>query len=373
MINKNDTSDTHQSNMTSQMTRYFPSYTSLPEEIAIWIKEHNKDVIVVCDVAGRIVYVSESIKRILGYEKEQFIGEDWSMTLSESTEKYITEKIETNSKEELFTFEYRHANGNDMWLQCEISKCFAKDLEEHFFVMVLSDITNKKESEEFMIRAEKMSIAGQLAAGIAHEIRNPLTALKGFLQLLQSGNENKEAYYQIMFDELTKIEKVTSELLYISKPMTNALASHSVKKMIVDIVQLFQPQAMKKEIQLAYNDQNHLFVHCDETQIKQVLINLIKNAIEVMEEPGTITITTEEVDGFVQIDVSDEGPGIDESISHKLNEPFFTTKQDGTGLGLVITKQIVDRHYGTLEVLANKSVGCTFRVRLPISEEKNIL
>lgn len=368
MINKKDIGDTHQSYTTSQMTRYFPSYTSLPKEITAWIEAHQEDVIVVCDLAGRIVYVSDSVQRVLGYKRERFLGIDWKMTVSEQTEKYITEKVETHVNEELFTFEYRHANGKDLWLQSEISRQYIKEIKQHFYVMIISDITNKKESEEFMIRAEKMSIAGQLAAGIAHEIRNPLTALKGFLQLIQSGIENKEAYYEIMIDELTKIEKVTSELLFISKPMTNALETHSVRKMIVDVVRLFQPQAVKKGTQLEYHENRQLFVRCDETQIKQVLINLIKNAIEVMEEPGTITITTEEIDDVIQIDVIDEGPGIDENISDKLNEPFFTTKQDGTGLGLVITKQIIDRHGGTLEILANQTVGSTFRVRLPISE-----
>lgn len=216
-----------------------------------------------------------------------------------------------------------------------------------------------------MIRSEKMSVAGQLAAGIAHEIRNPLTSLKGFLQLLQAGVSREDAYHNIMVDEIEKMENITSELLFISKPMTDHKEMVKLPEMVEDVVTLLQPEAKLKNIEIKMKQISSQNVNCDRSQIKQVFINILKNAIEAMDAPGCIKISSQLQKQGMAIDISDEGPGIPEEIIHKLGEPFFTTKQNGTGLGLMITRQILERHEGKLEILQNEETGSTFKVILP--------
>lgn len=220
-----------------------------------------------------------------------------------------------------------------------------------------------------IVQSEKMSIAGQLAAGIAHEIRNPLTSLKGFLQLLQAGVNQKEIYYQIMIEEIEKIEMITSELLFISKPMTDEKKIESIHSMVMDVIMLLKSQAHLKNIEIEWSVDKDLHTYCDRSQIKQVLINIIKNAIEATDKVGVIKIEVQpSMDGDIEIDIIDEGPGISDDIIDKIGEPFFTTKKGGTGLGLMITKQILDQQNGKIFIVNSSEKGSTFRIVLPVAK-----
>lgn len=368
MFTKGDVCLMSNKNVSTQVRdqeEYFTSLTTLPEEITTWFSENQKDVFIVSDLFGSVVFVSDSIERLLGYEKELFIEQDWEKIVPKKTAHYIRQQIENDAGSGRFTVKFRHPNGHDLWLKCTVHKLIIDDTKEPFCILALKDITANKKAEQFMIQAEKMSIVNQISAGIAHEIRNPLTALKGFLQLLESGVDGKKEYFRIMMDELNKIEKTTSELLFLSKPMTNEYDTFLLAEIISDIVELFRLQALEKEIHFNRLIDQEVEVYCDPTQIKQVFINIIKNAIEGMHYPGTITITCEKVGKFVHVDVKDEGEGIAEDILHKLNEPFFTTKEHGTGLGLVVTRQIIEEHNGLLDVFSNKEIGTTFRISLP--------
>lgn len=217
-----------------------------------------------------------------------------------------------------------------------------------------------------IIQSEKMSVAGQLAAGIAHEIRNPLTSLKGFLQLLQTDVKQKEVYHQIMIEEIDKIEMITSELLYISRPLTDEKKLESVYSMIKDVTMLLGSQALLKSIQLEYSICEDLYVYCNRSQIKQVFINIIKNAIESMEKSGVITIKVRlTAHKMIEIDILDQGPGIPQGMMKKVGEPFFTTKESGTGLGLMISKQILENQHGRLRIVKSNESGSTFRITFP--------
>lgn len=336
-----------------------------PIELLEKVTTHQNDVLVISDFVGNVLFISDSIKRILGYDQELYFDQGWKSIVTKDTEKILLSKIKEKCMGKFFPIMQQHANGKTIRLRCLVDVLFLGENNEEFYLLTIQDITSQKETEELMIRAEKMSITGQLAAGIAHEIRNPLTAIKGFLQLLQSGIGDKDAYYKVMVDEIEKINKITSELLFLAKPITENFNDFSLLHLISDVVTLFQPQANQKNIEIITEVNQEINVHCDQTQIKQIFINLIKNAIEEMEEGGTIYIHSMIRDECVQIDVVDEGQGIHPDVIHKINEPFFTTKEEGTGLGLVIIKQILDRHNGTLHVFLNEHVGSTFRVLLP--------
>lgn len=168
-----------------------------------------------------------------------------------------------------------------------------------------------------------------------------------------------------MIEEIEKMEKITTELLYISKPSTNCKQMESISDMIEDIYHLLYPQAKLKNIDIVIKKNGAPKLFCDKSQIKQVIINLVKNAMEAMDYPGEITIKVEEKEKQIYIYVMDEGSGIPDEIIDKLGEPFFTTKENGTGLGIMISKKIVEEHDGRLEISRNKMKGSTFTLVFP--------
>ena len=341
------------------------SLVNLPDTIVNWIGENSSDFFSVWDEKGYGLYFSPAVERVLGFKADELVGKSYLDLVLHEDIHYIRKEFNRETfKNQTFNLHIINIEQKYIWCECKIAKLKDPSIEQEYYVASVHDITEKKETEEMMIRSEKMSIAGQLAAGIAHEIRNPLTSIKGFLQLLQAGVNRKDVYYKIMIDEIEKMETITSELLFISKPLTDNKKQESILQMIQDVTELLKPQAKLKNIFIETVGDN-LFIYCDRSQITQVLINIIKNAIEAMEEAGKIKVSIMNLEFEVRIDITDEGPGIDEEVIHKLGEPFFTTKQQGTGLGLMITKQLLERHNAKLEILQNKVKGSTFRIIFP--------
>ncbi|WP_051318354.1 ATP-binding protein [Cohnella thermotolerans] len=231
--------------------------------------------------------------------------------------------------------------------------------------VIIRDISERKKNEELLINSEKLYVAGQLAAGIAHEIRNPLTSLKGFLQLIASGRK-EASYYNIMNSELDRIEDIVSELLMLSKPQVYELSYHDVRNMMRETITLLETQAILHNIAIETDlGRDVLWVYGVENQIKQVFINVIKNAIEAMIDGGAIRVKLSRENDSVRIRISDEGPGIGEDQLAKMGQPFYTTKEKGTGLGLMVSYKIVDNHQGKIDVYSQLGRGTTFEIRFP--------
>ncbi|MED3658781.1 PAS domain-containing protein [Bacillus velezensis] len=233
--------------------------------------------------------------------------------------------------------------------------------------VILRDISERKQTEELMLKSEKLSIAGQLAAGIAHEIRNPLTAIKGFLQLMKPTMRENEHYFEIVFSELSRIELILSELLMLAKPQQNAVKERvNLKKIISEVTALLETQANLKGIFIKTDyEHDSMYINGDQNQLKQVFINLIKNAVESMPDGGTVHILMTEDEYSVNVTVKDEGDGIPENVLKRIGEPFLTTKEKGTGLGLMVTFNLIKNHQGAIQVDSKPDRGTAFHITFP--------
>lgn len=236
---------------------------------------------------------------------------------------------------------------------------------------IFRDVTDKIRMEEQLKKSDTLNVVGELAAGIAHEIRNPMTALKGFIQLLEGSLNGKfSTYFQVISSELQRIETIITDFLILAKPQAVSYQIKQVNTIIANTLDLLSAQASMHNIQFHTHFSKIPSIHCESNQLKQVFINLIKNAIEAMPAGGFIDITTELFfDNHILISIQDYGTGIPETVLDKLGEPFYTTKEKGTGLGLMVTYKIIEEHAGWIEVASEEGKGTLFQIYLPINHE----
>lgn len=234
------------------------------------------------------------------------------------------------------------------------------------------DLTKLKQMEAQIRENEKLGILGELAAGIAHEVRNPLTTLKGFLQLIKADREHYEqSFIDLMLNEVDRIEMITDEFMSVARPHARLFKEENIVEILEYVIKFLQPQALLKSVEV------HLLVKetispiiCEKNQLKQVFINLIKNAFEAMPSGGNIYIeVTQPFLDFIGIQFTDEGIGIPEELITKLGQPFFTLKEGGNGLGLMMCRKIIDSHKGTMDISSRIGEGTTFKIGLPVKSE----
>jgi signal transduction histidine kinase len=243
-----------------------------------------------------------------------------------------------------------------------------------FVILIRFDsyIRSLTEVHEELRRKEKLAVVGQMAAAIGHEIRNPLSSLKGFTQLQQERYPNTNDFYPIMIEEIDRINSIVNDLMTLGKPKHIKFSEAIIEEIIAYTLSITQQQAERQGVIVETKMAGPLPpLDCDEKQLKQVFINLIKNAIESMPDGGKIKVSVMVLEGNKMIiSIKDQGNGIDEETIHNLGEPFYTTKKDGTGLGLLVTNQIIkDHHNGDIKFEKSQDRGTIVTVILPIKQD----
>ncbi len=236
------------------------------------------------------------------------------------------------------------------------------------------DVTDTKKTEEALLKTEKLSAVGQLAASVAHEIRNPLTSVKGFIQLLQRDEEiaRNAPYLSIILSEIDRMDDIIKDLLVLAKPQAERFTTLLVNDLLSYVVQLLNSQASLYNISFKMElTEEVVSIYGEENQLKQVFINLIKNAIEAMPSGGTVTLETYREGSHVTITIQDEGVGIPTHKIKTLGEPFYTTKEDGTGLGLLSSFRIVENHEGSIFFDSTEGKGTKVTVILPLPHQND--
>ncbi|PWI57538.1 two-component system sensor histidine kinase NtrB [Sulfoacidibacillus thermotolerans] len=240
-------------------------------------------------------------------------------------------------------------------------------------IFACREIDNLMTIEAQVLRHDKLATAGKMAAGIAHEIRNPLTSIRGFLQVLERdlvavGLEKEQVYIQLMLSEIDRVNQLVNQMLLLAKPADLVLEMITSNEVIESIASIVQSDALLRNIDCQFLLEPTSLVRVDRNHLKQVLLNLVSNALDAMEDSGggTLTIAThDDADRKnVHIDISDTGPGIPSYMIDRIFDAFFTMKEHGTGLGLAICQRIVTEFGGEIRVFS-KGFGTTFSIILP--------
>lgn len=245
---------------------------------------------------------------------------------------------------------------------------------DKMYFVLLEDYTEQLSLKERLAQSESLNNLGQLAASIAHEIRNPMTSLKGFAQLMEKETSDRGSrYIRIIEQELDRIDKILNEFLTLSKPKQLDIETIEANKIIQDILDFMSPQALLTSIKIVFEKQAPLYFEADRLLTKQLLIDSIKNAIEAMQDGGTIHVALVKKEDEVIISVQDEGEGMDLEKLPMYFEAFYTTKENGTGLGLAHAAQVMKDLNGRIEIDNNLSGGASFYYYFPLKYRQTVL
>ncbi|GMA63812.1 PAS domain S-box protein [Alicyclobacillus fastidiosus] len=342
------------------------------------IFNYSTDAMAVFDLNAKIIKVNPGFERMFGYSQEELVGTLAPVSPADD----VSTSIQYYESVKLGIVPYVGYQGKKVCkdgqtLTTLVTLSPIKDKDGHIIAVsgICKDITELKAAQDLLVKSEKLLAVGELAAGVAHEIRNPLTAVKGFVQLLSSSTSEKQTlYHEIIESELDRIEKIISEMLLLAKPQPVQYRPVDLNENIAEVVRLLRAQANMQNVSIVTRcDGDIPKVMAVDNHLKQVFINIVKNAIEAMPHGGALTVSLTNIENTVFVRFSDEGVGITEKIRHKIGDPFVTTKEKGTGLGLLVSKRIIANHNGALEISSNSGEGTTVTISLPVSFEASPL
>ncbi|NQW95751.1 PAS domain S-box protein [Bacillus stratosphericus] len=328
------------------------------------------DGIVLFDNQYRIIDVNPSASELLGLKDDHLTEMNLFHILAPYHIENLAQPAQAMSLDEMdneVPFVLNHPD------QRILEFSFKRNIIHNMNLAIFRDVTERKELEERVRKSDTLHVVGELAAGIAHEIRNPMTALKGFIQLLKGNIEGEYSlYFNVITSELKRIESIITEFLILAKPQAIIYEEKNVVQIVKDTMDLLHAQANLGNVQMHLNVLDDIpLIYCEQNQLKQVFINILKNAIEVMPQKGNVYVSIQRKgEEHIVISLRDEGCGMTEDKLKRLGEPFYTTKERGTGLGLMVSYKIIEEHQGTIEVESEEGVGTVFHLTLPLRQQK---
>jgi two-component system nitrogen regulation sensor histidine kinase GlnL len=345
-----------------------------------------EDGVITVDPEGRVIFFNEAAESLTEISaatarrnslNKLFKRESWLLQLAKST--HPPRQESARGEGDFFT----------RWGRKTPVSVTASPLQDHTgnflgTILLLRDIKHRKELEEDFKQADRLAMLGTLAAGLAHEIRNPLGGIKGAAQLLRravEGDPSLRAYTEIMIRESDRVNQLIEQLLDLSRPWRLDFAAVNIHQIIEEVLLLERHNAPEKSITVKKRfDPSLPLVQGDRSQLTQVFLNLVKNAYQAMDHGGNLVLTTRlETDfhiraqgrgrsRFIWVEIADTGIGIKEENLRHIFSPFFTTKNSGTGLGLATCYRIINEHGGMIRVESTEGQGTTFKVCLMVAE-----
>lgn len=344
---------------------------SLKETNDIMFALDQSSIIAFTDEKGRISKVNDEFCRISKYDRHELIGMDHRMLNSSyHTPAFFKDLWQTIRQGKVWKGEIRNKakDGTFYWVDTTIVPFLNENGQPYQYLAIRNDITERKKTEETLNRQDKLAAVGQLAAGVAHEIRNPLTSIKGYAEFLQLDEKNPERleFLDIILDEIERVNTIVEEFMVLAKPKAAVLEEKNIVPIIRDVLSLLEFEARKKHVRLDFFSCDEIIqVECDKDRLKQVFLNLVKNGIEAMPNGGELRVFTNIHENNVEISFQDTGVGIPEEKLMKIGEPFYTTKENGNGLGLMVSFKIIESHNGSVYIESEVNKGTTFNIVLP--------
>lgn len=325
--------------------------------------------VIALDMSGRVVRLNRAAVEILGVTRAD-VGRHYHELLGRNTFSQLIESALHNGVS-IFQREVQHSNIAAVVVPLQVSTVPLLDQGRLTSIVVtFHDLSNVRRLEEQLVRQDRLAALGRLSAGVAHEIRNPLGIMKGSAELLKrrfGGLPGEEGLTDFILDEVSRLSRVVSDFLNFARPPAPELQRREVNEIVRRATMFLEHQDTPAPIEYCFNLDEHLPpVSLDSSLFQQVMLNILLNAQESMPKGGTITVQTALTpSGEIAIEIIDEGTGIEPDAIDNIFDPFFSSKETGTGLGLSVVHQVVVGHDGRIEVDSTPDKGSTFRVILP--------
>jgi len=338
--------------------------------------------VIVTDVEGRISYLNQSACDLFGLEMNNSIGKllservrglDWT-TLAKS-EKVISRDME------VFYPQNRFINFYAVPLNLEKKTGKSKTTKQELagYALILRDITESRRSTEETIESEKLSALTLLAAGVAHEIGNPLNSLNIHLQLMErkirklpeGSRKDLQESVTVTKEEIKRLDYIVTQFLRAIRPSALHTQPENINTLLHESVSFLAPEIQDRDIIVEQELRSDLpMLEVDRNQLKQAFYNVIKNSFQAMKSAGILHIKTDMDDNYISISFTDTGGGISPDDMGRIFDPYFTTKESGSGLGLLIVRRIVREHGGEISLISNEGKGLTLTIRLPYRDRR---
>ncbi|MBI4551197.1 MAG: PAS domain S-box protein [Candidatus Latescibacteria bacterium] len=350
------------------------------KEFSETVLENANSLVLVLSAEGKVLLFNKRCEETTGYISEAIIGQDWITTFlpvdAQDQGCLILTGIIEGRMPDVWESPMLTKNGTIRTIRWRHGVILDKAGQTTGVIAIGQDVTEQRRLEEQVLQAERLAAVGRMAAQVAHEIRNPLSSIGLNIELLadeireRRWNDSDEAkeLVQVALSEIERLNDVIRDYLMFARMPIKQLRPEPVNPLVTGLVKLVRPEAKRSRVRLVSKlDPGIPAVTIDRSLVGQALLNCVRNAIEAMPDGGTLTITTRLAESRVEVSIKDTGPGIPSEHLTKVFDPFYSTKDKGTGLGLPYVRQIITEHGGHVVLQSTPSVGTTVIIQLPVA------